>query len=147
MQIEYIEQKLLELCKEAIAQDRIPVSAVVTKNDEIVSWAFNGIKSIEHAEIIALEKAMNVLNAKRLDGCNIYVSLEPCPMCTYAISLARIEKVYFFSLDDKKGAILSNANIIDHFELKLKWEYKKNSDFENMLKGYFKNKRRLTVLK
>jgi Cytosine/adenosine deaminases len=90
---------------------------------------------------------MNVLNAKRLDGCNIYVSLEPCPMCTYAISLARIEKVYFFSLDDKKGAILSNANIIDNFELKLKWEYKKNADFENMLKGYFKNKRRLTVLK
>jgi len=50
-------------------------------------------------------------------------------------------------LDDKKGAILSNANIIDNFELKLKWEYKKNADFENMLKGYFKNKRRLTVLK
>jgi tRNA(adenine34) deaminase len=147
VQIEYIEKKLLELCKEAIAQDRIPVSAVVTKNDEIVSWAFNGIKSIEHAEILALEKAMNTLNTKRLDGCNIYVSLEPCPMCAYAISLARIEKVYFFSLDKKNGAILSNTNIIEYFELKLKWEYKNNSAFENMLKDYFKNKRRLTVLK
>lgn len=147
MQIEYIEQKLLELCKEAIAQDRIPVSAIVTKNDEIVSWAFNGIKSIEHAEILALGKAMNTLNTKRLDGCNIYISLEPCPMCAYAISLARIEKAYFFSLDNKNGAILSNTNIIEHFELKLKWEYKKNSAFEDILKGYFKNKRRLTVLK
>ncbi|MGC8677254.1 MAG: nucleoside deaminase [Hydrogenobaculum sp.] len=141
MQIEYIEQKLIELCQEAIAQDRIPVSAVVVKDEKIVSYAFNGIKSIEHAEMLALEKAMEELNTKRLDGCALYVSLEPCPMCAYAIVLSRIEKVYFFSLDEKKGAVVSNVNILEYFDFKVKWEYKKNKVFEDILKDFFKGKR------
>ncbi|HEK25750.1 MAG: nucleoside deaminase [Hydrogenobaculum sp.] len=141
MQIEYIEQKLIELCQEATSLDRVPVSAVVVKDEKIVSYAFNGIKSIEHAEMLALEKAMEKLNTKRLDGCALYVSLEPCPMCAYAIVLSRIEKVYFFSLDEKKGAVVSNVNILEYFDFKVKWEYKKNKVFEDILKDFFKSKR------
>ncbi len=141
MQIELIEKKLIELCHEAKSLDRVPVSAIITKDDRIISYAFNGIKSIEHAEMLALEKAMDYLGQKRLDGCNIYVSLEPCPMCAYAIVLSRIEKVYFFSLDEKKGAVISNMNILEYFDFKVKWEYRKNETFENMLKDFFKTKR------
>ncbi|GAB6078081.1 nucleoside deaminase [Hydrogenobaculum acidophilum] len=141
MQIAYIEKKLIELCQEAKSLDRVPVSAIVAKNEEIVSYAFNGTKSIEHAEMLALEKAMEKLNTKRLDGYNLYVSLEPCPMCAYAIALSRIEKVYFFSLDEKKGAVVSNVNILEYFDFKVKWEYKKNKIFEDMLKDFFKSKR------
>ena len=141
MQIELIEKKLIELCHEAKSLDRVPVSAIITKDDRIISYAFNGIKSIEHAEMLALEKAMDYLGQKRLDGCNIYVSLEPCPMCAYAMVLSRIEKVYFFSLDEKKGAVISNMNILEYFDFKVKWEYRKNETFENMLKDFFKTKR------
>lgn len=141
MQIELIEKKLIELCQEAKSLDRVPISAVVTKDDKIVSYAFNGIKSIEHAEMLALEKAMEHLNEKRLDGCNLYVSLEPCPMCAYAIVLSRIEKVYFFSLDEKNGAVISNINMLERFDTKVRWEYRKNKFFEDILKDFFKSKR------
>jgi len=141
VQIEYIEQKLIELCQEAKRLDRVPVSAMVVKDDKIVSYAFNGIKSIEHAEMLALEKAMDELNTKRLDGCTLYVSLEPCPMCAYATVLSRIEKIYFFSLDEKKGAVVSNVNILEYFDFKVKWEYKKNKVFEDIIKDFFKSKR------
>jgi len=141
VQIELIEKKLIELCQEAKSLDRVPISAVVTKDDKIVSYAFNGIKSIEHAEMLALEKAMEHLNEKRLDGCNLYVSLEPCPMCAYAIVLSRIEKVYFFSLDEKNGAVISNINMLERFDTKVRWEYRKNKFFEDILKDFFKSKR------
>lgn len=141
IKIEYIENILINLCQEALSFDRVPVSAVVEKEGVILSKAYNDIKSIKHAEIMAMEMAMDKLNTKRLDGYNLYVSLEPCFMCTYACVLAHIEKVYFFSLDEKAGSIISHQNILESFDFKPKWEYKKNRIFEEILKEFFRKKR------
>ena len=137
-----VEEKLFELCQEAFRLERVPVGAVVVKDNEIVSLAFNGEKSVEHAEILVLSKAMETLSTKRLDGCELYVSLEPCPMCAYAVHLSRVKKLCFFSLDEKRGAIVSNSNIFDYFGLKIQWEYRKNTIFEDILKDFFKSKRK-----
>lgn len=142
MQIDFIEKKLIELSQEAIKQDEVPVACIVEKEEKIVSFAFNGKKRIKHAEMIAMELAMEVLNTNTLHDCNIYVSLEPCPMCAYAMVLARIKKLYFFALDDVAGAIISNQNIFESFSYKPKWEYIKKDIFKEMLKDFFKSKRR-----
>ena len=78
--------------------DEVPVGAVVVKNNKILAKAFNKKErtccSIDHAEIIAIRKASKKLKNWRLDDCDIYVTLEPCPMCASAIKQARIKNVY-----------------------------------------------------
>jgi tRNA(adenine34) deaminase len=66
-----------------------------------------------HAEIVAINRACKKMGAKFLDGCDIYVSLEPCAMCATAISLARINNVYFAATDEKGGGITSNACVYE----------------------------------
>lgn len=137
----WIEEKLIELCDEAMSKGIVPVSCLVIKDDKLISYAFNDTKSLKHAELIAMEKAMNILNSNTLHDCEIHVSLEPCPMCTYAMVLSRVKKVYFYTLDEKAGAIISHQNILESYNYKPKWEYKPNKIFGDFLKVFFKNKR------
>ena len=99
-------QKALELAKQT--ETDIPVGAVVVKNGEIIASAFNTKENdnniTSHAEILALCRASKILNNWRLDGCDIYVTLEPCPMCAWAIMQSRIKNIYFGSYDIKYGA-------------------------------------------
>ncbi len=86
----------------------LPIAAVIVKNDEIIATAHN-LKEKEnnstlHAELVAINEAHKKLNSKILDGCEIYVTLEPCPMCMWAILNSRIEKLYFGAYDFKYGA-------------------------------------------
>ena len=93
----------------------IPVGAVIVKDGLVISSACNQ-KEVQndvtsHAEILAIRKAEQVLKNWRLDGCEMYVTLEPCPMCAWAIIQSRIKTVYFGSFDTNYGALGSKIDL------------------------------------
>lgn len=101
---------------EALLAERdgeIPVGAVIVRDGEIISSAHNLKESLfdptAHAEILAIRKACNSLRDWRLQGCDIYVTLEPCPMCCAAITEARIRRVYFGAYDKDMSFNLLNG--------------------------------------
>ena len=89
----------------------IPVGAIIVKDGKIIAQAFNTKEKdndiTSHAEILALRKASKVLNNWRLENCDLYVTLEPCPMCGWAILQSRIKNIYFGSYDVNYGAFSS----------------------------------------
>ncbi|MBR6722544.1 nucleoside deaminase [bacterium] len=93
----------------------IPVGAVIVKDGEVISSAFNTKEKdndiTSHAEILAIRKAEQVLGNWRLDNCDMYVTLEPCPMCGWAILQSRIKNLYFGSYDKNYGAFSSKINL------------------------------------
>ena len=101
----------LEAAKIAFELGEVPVGAVVTKNNQVISTAYNRRERdkdpIAHAEIIAIKKAADVLGAWRLTGCTLYVTLEPCPMCAGALVNSRIDRVVFGASDPKSGYLKS----------------------------------------
>ncbi len=101
--------------KTAAAQGEIPVGAVIVRNGEIIAKAHNTREkeqnALGHAEINAISEACKKLHSWRLDDCEIYVTLEPCPMCAGAIINARIPTVVFGSFDSKMGSFDSVINL------------------------------------
>ncbi len=93
----------------------IPVGAVITKNGQVVSSACNkkerDLDVTAHAEIIAIREAEKILRNWRLEDCEMYVTLEPCPMCAWAIIQSRIKTVYFGSYDTNYGALGSKIDL------------------------------------
>ncbi len=98
--INEIYSLLLKEAKKAYDEGEIPVAAVIVKERQIIAYAHNlkeNQKSVlAHAEILAIEKASKKLNNWRLDGCDIYITLEPCSMCASAIHQSRINNIYYF---------------------------------------------------
>lgn len=98
--------------------NEIPIGAVIVKNKEIIASAHNLVELNKnpclHAEINVIQIACEKLHSKYLNDCDIYVTLEPCPMCAYAISLAKIRRLYFGAIDKKNGAIVSNLKIYNN---------------------------------
>lgn len=101
-------EQALRLAERAFEEDEVPVGAVVIKENQIVGKGYNQNERLKdptaHAEIIAITAAANTLGDKRLEGCTLYVTLEPCPMCAGAIVLARIPVLVFGAFDPKAGA-------------------------------------------
>ncbi len=101
-------RKALEYAKKAVDTEDVPVGALVVLDGEIVSYGYNrreGVKNaLSHAEIEAIDGACKKLGGWRLHKCDLYVTLEPCPMCAGAIINARIKNVYFGATDKKAGA-------------------------------------------
>ena len=93
----------------------VPVGAVVVKNGDVIATAHNERELdndvTSHAEILAIRKAEQVLGNWRLDDCDLYVTLEPCPMCGWAILQSRIKNVYFGSYDTNYGAFFSKIDL------------------------------------
>ena len=93
----------------------VPVGAVVVKNGDVIATAHNERELdnavTSHAEILAIRKAEQVLGNWRLDDCDLYVTLEPCPMCGWAILQSRIKNVYFGSYDTNYGAFFSKVDL------------------------------------
>ena len=111
----YFMNIALELAKEAGERGEVPVGAIIVdKNDEIISKAYNlretDKNAVAHAELIAIQDACKTLGGWRLSGCTLYVTLEPCPMCTGAIVNSRIERVVFGAYDMQAGCCGSVAN-------------------------------------
>ena len=109
-------QAALELARQAAAVDEVPVGAVIVRDGEIVGRGFNQPVSrrdpTAHAEVMALRDAAARLQNYRLPGCTLYVTLEPCAMCTGAIMHARIARVVFGARDPKTGAA---GSVVDLF--------------------------------
>ncbi|MBQ8534268.1 MAG: nucleoside deaminase [Bacilli bacterium] len=87
-----------EYAEKAFELDEVPVGAVIVKDNEVISYGFNSKEKnccvMAHAEIIAIKKAEEILGNWRLDNCDMYVTLDPCPMCASAIKQSRIKNVY-----------------------------------------------------
>jgi tRNA(Arg) A34 adenosine deaminase TadA len=97
----------------AAARGEVPIGAVIVQDGKVI--ARNGNRTIElndptaHAELLAIREACHVLGSQRLAGCDLYVTLEPCPMCAAAISFARIRRLYYGADDPKGGAVESGV--------------------------------------
>jgi len=106
-------QKAINIAQ--IAGADIPVGALIVKNGEIIASACNEREKTNdpsaHAEILVIRKASALLNNWRLDDCELYVTLEPCPMCAWAILQSRIKTVYFGSYDKQYGAFGSAMDL------------------------------------
>lgn len=98
----------LDLAKEAALAGEVPVGAVVVKAGKIISTARNereeGKDATAHAELLAIRRACEALGSWRLNGCDLYVTLEPCPMCAGAIVNARVDRVFYGAKDSRGGA-------------------------------------------
>lgn len=106
---EKYSKEIIKLAKIAYKKGEVPVGAIITKNDKILARAYNKIETSKdatmHAEILAIKKASKKLKNWRLNDCEMYVTLEPCTMCSSAIELSRIKKVYYLVKRDKKISI------------------------------------------
>ena len=136
--------------KLAAAQGEVPVGAVVVngRTGEIVAKAFNRTEQANdataHAEILVLRQGGKILGAPRLVDCDLYVTLEPCPMCAAAISFARIRRLYFGAYDPKSGGVEHGPRLYTHSSLHHVPEvYGGISERECglILKDFFKDKR------
>lgn len=108
-------RRALDLAAEAAAAGEVPVGAVITCDGEIVAEARNAMRGsldpTAHAEMVALRLAADALGRPRLDGCTLWVTLEPCAMCAAAIGLARIGSLRFGAEDPKGGGVVHGARI------------------------------------
>ena len=114
--IKYMKEALKEARKAELI-DEVPIGCVIVKDDKIIARGHNQRETkqspIGHAEIIAINKASKKLKSWRLEGCDIYVTLEPCIMCSGAIIQSRINKVYYGASDPKGGALGSSINVLE----------------------------------
>jgi tRNA(adenine34) deaminase len=133
----FFMQEALKLAKTAFNEDEVPVGAVVTFGDKIIGKGYNQVEKLNdptaHAEILAITAACNLLGTKYLDKCTLYVTLEPCMMCTGAIREAQIQKVVFAVSDSSHRKSAPNL-----FELKGGLLQEEASE---LIKSFFKKKR------
>ena len=144
--IQYLNEAYNEAQK-SLQIDEVPVGSVVVYNNEIIGRGHNLRESkmdiIGHAEIVAMREACLHQQSWRLTGCVLYVTLEPCAMCTGAIIQSRIDKLVFGALDEKFGCILSQYTLLDDNLLgtKIDYEYLNDERCSKILSDYFRNKR------
>lgn len=148
MSDEFFMQKALELAKIAQQEGEVPVGAVVVKDGQIVGTGRNRREqcknALAHAEIEAIDNACKTLGGWRLFQCDLYVTLEPCPMCTGAIINSRIKKVIYGADELRSGSIGSIVNLFD-FPYNHKPEVIRGilkEDCSKILKDFFKNLRK-----
>ena len=106
-------QIALDEARAAAARGEVPVGCVIVRRDEIIVRAGNRTLAdrdpTAHAELIAIREAARIVGSERLVDCDLYVTLEPCAMCTAAMSFARIRRLYFGATDPKGGAVESGV--------------------------------------
>ena len=111
----YPMRRALDLAAVAAEAGEVPVGAVITLGDEIIAEARNAMRGnldpTAHAEMVAIRHAATRLGQPRLDGCTLWVTLEPCAMCAAAIALSRIDALRFAAEDPKGGGVVNGATI------------------------------------
>lgn len=140
----------LQEAEKAFENNEIPVGAVVVYQNKIIGRGYNQSEMLKdstaHAEMLAITAASNYLQSKFLDDCDLYVTVEPCLMCSGAILLSRIKNLYFGAFEPKFGACGSLFNVVDSD----KYNHKVNvysgiyaEESKNLLEQFFKSKRKL----
>jgi tRNA(Arg) A34 adenosine deaminase TadA len=118
MQNNHFMQLALKQAQLAFEHNEVPVGAVITENNQVISQAYNSSLAqnnpLAHCELIAIQQACTLKNSRHLSGCDIYITLEPCVMCFSAIALAKIRRIYFGASDEKFGAISNNVNLFKY---------------------------------
>ncbi len=108
-------RRALDLAAAAAAAGEVPVGAVITRQGQILAEAGNAMRGqldpTAHAEIVAIRRAAARLGSPRLDGCELWVTLEPCAMCAAAVSLARVFRLIFAAEDPKAGGVLHGPRL------------------------------------
>jgi tRNA(adenine34) deaminase len=112
-ELNFMDMALAE-AEAAAARGEVPVGCVIAQNGTLLARAGNRTLTdrdpTAHAELLAIRKAARTLGSERLNGCDLYVTLEPCTMCAAAISFARIRRLYYGALDPKGGAVESGVH-------------------------------------
>jgi tRNA(adenine34) deaminase len=144
----FMKEALVE-AELAFKEEEVPVGAVIVSPEgKIIGKGRNQIIKLNdptaHAEILAIREACKNLENFRLLGCKIYVTLEPCPMCAYALVLARIEELIFATRDEKTGACGSIYNLVQDLRFNHRIKIREGllkEEAQNLLKEFFKLKR------
>ena len=147
-QDKFFMKTALSLAKVSYSKNEVPVGAVIVKNNEIIGEGRNCVISdkdvTSHAEINAIRSASRKLENYRLNGCSMFVTLEPCHMCAKAIVDARLEKLIFATVEPKTGSICSIDNFFDKKLLNHSVKYKFGlcaNDSSKLLKKFFRERR------
>ncbi|MEN9782580.1 MAG: hypothetical protein RL208_733 [Pseudomonadota bacterium] len=143
-------QIAIQEAKKAMQNGEIPVGCIIvnSKTNTIISQSHNQTKTNQnqthHAEMLCINNAFKIVKQNTLQGCDMYVTLEPCPMCAFAICLSKIDNLYIGTLSEKTGSVVSN---IQMFEQKI-CNHKTHiyhgfmeEECAQLLKTFFQNKR------
>ena len=147
MNKEYFD-RVYQLAEEAYNNDEVPVGAIIVKNNEIIASAYNhkeeDVCAISHAEILAIQEASSKLHNWRLEDCDMYVSLDPCPMCASAIKQARIKHVYSALNNSDLRNLELVQKIFETDSTNPNVSFESNLDperFKNLLNSFFEKQR------
>lgn len=142
--------RALEAAKEAAKRGEVPVGAVIVHgpSNEVISVASNRVLELKdptaHAELLAIREACASLKSERLIDCDLYVTLEPCPMCAQALSFARIRRLYYAAADEKGGGVDNGAIVFNAKSCHHKPDVYGDimaSDAAKLLKDFFRERR------
>ena len=144
MTINFMKEALKE-AEKAKAKQEVPIGVVIVKDNKIIARAHNlrenKQNAVAHAEILAIQKACKKLNSWRLIDCDMYVTLEPCPMCAGAILNSRIRKVYIGAKEPRSGAAGSKINIFEDYNFNHKTLYETEimeNECKEIMQTFFK---------
>lgn len=147
MENDFMNRAFIE-AEKALVQGEVPVGAIIVKGNKVIASAFNKKEknkcSLEHAEMIVIKKACRKVNNWRLDDCDIYVTLEPCPMCASAIKQSRIKNVYSAISSSNKDSSKLVFNILSSIDNNSVVNIYNDLDVEraeSILKRFFLSKR------
>ena len=138
----------LEEARAAAARGEVPVGAVIVRGGEVVARAGNRTRELAdptaHAEMLVIREACRIAGSERLGGHDLYVTLEPCPMCAAAISAARIGRLYYGAADPKSGGVSVGARVFSHpqcHHVPEVYDGIGGDEAEALLKGFFAARR------
>ena len=138
----------LEQAGRAVTAGEVPIGAIVVKDGAVIAAAHNAPRGLHdptaHAEVLAIRAAAQALGSDRLEGCELWVTLEPCAMCAGAIAHARIARVYYGAADPKGGAVEHGARVFDHPQCLHRPEVYPGigeSESAELLRGFFRDRR------
>lgn len=142
-------KRAIELARECSKRDEVPVGAVIVKDGKVISVGENQKEregcATRHAEIVAIEGATKAVGNWWLEGCELYCTLEPCPMCAGAMINSRIDSLYFGAYDQKAGAAGSRVNLFEtglfNHDVKVSGGYMKE-ECALLLTEFFEKKRK-----
>lgn len=140
--------RALGLAAQAVDAGEVPIGAIVVKDGVIIAGGHNGNRGLHdptaHAEIVAIRAAAQALGSERLEGCELWVTLEPCAMCAGAIAHARIARLYYGAPDPKGGAVEHGARIFEQAQCLHRPEVYSGigeSESAELLRGFFRERR------